>query len=286
METIKELLDYYITLQPIEVVYRPNERVPWGRNRKMYDGNCNYEYNHRTILDNEVVFDFDSEKMEENLDNSWLVCEKLVADNIDFSVWDTGNKGIHIHTFWSNLSEFKDRALMKKTILKHYAYGMNIDYQLAGKHLVRMEYGKNEKRRSNEKQPLYFEGTIQFNIINDNLIEQYKLELNRYIERRLTTPANVDEQIIKDFLEGKYIIKDGREKFLFFLINELKTRIPQDELGTRLITWYRYSGGSKLSDQEIRIKVHYHYASGVNYTLGLGFFKSLLKMYQAEIKEE
>lgn len=278
MDTIKEYLDYYSTIQPIEVVYRPNPKVGWGRNRKIYDGKCDLKYNHRTILDNEVVFDFDSDKKEENLENSWIVCERLSEDNIYFTVWDTGSKGIHIHCLFNGLTEYKDLSTIKRTILKYYAYGMNIDYQLSTKHLIRMEYGINDKVWANNKQPLS-DTSIVWNNIPEIIIIEYKKELNKYLERRLLTPVDVDEQIIKDFLEGKFEVTDGREKFLFFLINMLKNKIPENDLGDRLISWYKYSGGSKLSEQEIRRKIRYHINSGITYSFGMNFFNKLLDDY-------
>jgi len=286
MNTIKEYLDYYSTIQPVEVVYRPNPKVGWGRNRKIYDGVCDHKYNHRSILNCEVVFDFDSDKRDENLENSWIVVNRLGEDGLHFNVYDTGNKGIHIHTFWNKITEFKDLATMKKTILKHYAYGMNIDYQLAGKHLVRMEYGVNEKVRTNTKESLSDSDTILFNDIPDFIIKEYQEELNKYLERRLTTPVELDDQVIKDFLEGKFEIKDGREKFMFFLINSLKNKIPENDLADRLISWYFYSSGNKLTEQEIRRKVHYHINRDINYSFGMSFFKKLLEDYDVKRKED
>lgn len=297
MNSIKECLDTYAKLQVIEVVYRPNERVTWGRNRFTISNGLyietnnivklkipDYDYNHRTILDNEVVFDFDSDKQEENLENSYIVCEKLINDNIYFTVWDTGNKGMHIHTFWNNLKEFSDLVLMKKTILKHYAYGMNIDYQLAGKHLVRMEYGINEKKRGNTKEPLS-DVALSFNDVPESIIQEYKEELNRFLTRRIEVPMELDDQLLKDFLEGKFEIRDGREKFMFFLINTLKGKMQKEDLVSRLISWYRYSGGVKLTDLEIKRKVDYHINKGVTYTFGMKFFDSLMKEYDVKRKE-
>ena len=284
METIKEYLNYYSTLQSIEVVYRPHPRVSWGRNRKMYDGNCDLEYNHRSILDCEVVFDFDSEKQEENVENSFEVVQRLSNDNIYCTVWDTGNKGMHIHTLWSNIKEFKDLTLMKKTILKYYAYGMNIDYQLASKHLVRMEYGINDKKWHNNKMPLS-DTEIVYNTIPEHIIEQYKIELNRFLTRKLDTPIELDDNLLKEFLEGKFEIVDGREKFMVFLINALKNKMQEEELVSRICSWYFYSSGTKLTERDIRAKVRYHITRNVNYSFGMHYFKSLMKDYDVKRKE-
>jgi hypothetical protein len=284
MEQIKQLLDEYSKYQPVEVVYRPNERVTWGRNRKIYDGNCEHPYNHRTILDCEVVFDFDSDKQEENIENSWKVCNLLGDDDIDFTVWDTGNKGMHIHTFWDGLHLFADRTLIKKTILKHYAYGMNIDYQLAAKHLVRMEYGINEKKRTNNKMPLS-DWSFSFNRVPEFIIAEYKEELNKFLTRRIDTPIELDDTLLKDFLEGKFEITDGREKFMFFLINSLKGKLVKEDLVSRMQSWYAYSGGVKLSPQEIQRKVEYHINRGMTYSFGMKYFESLMKDYDVKRKE-
>ncbi len=236
-EQISKLINYYSTLQELELVYRPNEKVNWGKNRFTISNGLylnerfkipDYNYNHRTILTWEVVFDFDSDVVQENIDNSYLVIEKLSEDNIAFSVYATGNKGVHIHTFWKDLDKFRDLTLIKKTIMKYYAYGMSIDYQLASKHLVRMEYGVNEKKRHSFKTPLQDEEEIVFNTVPEFIISKYQEELNAYLLRRIDAPINVDDSLIKDFLNGQYVVNDGREKFLFYLIHALKGRIQKE----------------------------------------------------------
>lgn len=292
MNTISTRLGFYqsITLAEIELVYRPNERVSWGKNRKMYDGNCDLQYNHRSILPFEVVFDFDSDDIEENVENSFKVITQLEEELVNpiYSVWSTGGKGIHIHTLWKDLESFKDLTLMKKTIMKHFAYGMKIDYQLASKHLVRMEYGVYEKVRNVDrptKTPIYDVISLDeyLNIVPSNIISEYVNELNSYMIRRIDAPANVDNDLLREFLDGKYVIRDGREKFLYYLIHALKGKMPQNEVTDRLTSWYQYCGGTKLTREHIRQKVLYHWDK--KYSFGVNFFNNLMKDYDVKLKE-
>lgn len=283
-KAIKELLDEYSKLQPLEVVYRPNERVSWGRNRKMYDGKLDLDYNHRTLMNCEIVFDFDDEKKSINEECALEVCKRLQSDNIVFSLWDSGNKGYHIHTFWKDLDKLTDLKVMKTVIMKYYAKDFKIDYQLAGKHLVRMEYGVNEKNRDNNKTLLVGNTNIIFNDITSYFIELYKTELNKYLFRSIEKTPDMDNKLLKQLLEGEYVVKDGREKFLFYLINSLKSTFPEDELTNRLTSWYYYTQGSKLTRVQIKNKIHYHYNSGTTYSFSNDSLKKLMKEYNVEKK--
>lgn len=273
---IKELLDKYSLKEELTVVYRPNTRVDWGRNRKQYDGNCEYEYNHRSILSNEVVFDFDSDKREENIDSANKVIDLLLGFGIKYSVWDTGNKGYHIHTFWK-MDGITDIPLLKKTILKYFAYGLKIDYQLAGKHLVRMEYGINEKKRDNYKTLVAENGDsfIEPNKIFPELFNEYQHELNKYLTRRIEKVEGIDNKDIEDLLNGVIPVEDGREKILFFLICKLRHRFTQQEMLERISAWYYYSGGTKISKEELRRKIAYHYNKNINYSFRPDFIQKI-----------
>lgn len=260
MNTIKEYLDYYSEIQPIEVVYRPNQRVDWGRNRKIYDGNCNYEYNHRSILDCEVVFDFDDGKYDINLAVAKEVMSKLDEDEISYQAWNTGNKGIHIHILFEDLNKAKDLSLMKRTILKHYAWGKNIDYQLSGKHLVRMEFGIHEKKRDSYKSCLSGEGaTIKINRIPIKIWTEYTQAVLSQINRKVKVENPEIEGIVKDIISCKIVLRDGRKNMLWFLIHQLKGKMDQDKVMDTLISWYHYQGGTELTDEQIRRQVRYQW---------------------------
>ncbi len=269
-ERIKNLLDEYSKLQKIEVCYHPHNKMSWGRNRKIYDGDCDLDYNHRQILDCEVVFDFEESNIDENLKKANEVMNKLEEDDLFYHSWTTGNKGVHIHTFWAGLNQFKDIVLMKKAILKHYAFGMEIDYQLAGKHLIRMEYGKNENKLNKFKEPLkencqevYRGATLidvsYFNDVPKSIIDEYQIELNRYIIRRLEKTDDTEmNDVVKQLLEGQILVEDGRERMLFYLIHHLKERMTYEDMVSKLTSWYRYNSGTKLTNGQIASKIKYH----------------------------
>lgn len=52
-------------------------------------------YNHRDVLPNEVVFDFDEEEYEDNAHNSAKIATRLKQTGMKYSVWVTGGKGMH-----------------------------------------------------------------------------------------------------------------------------------------------------------------------------------------------
>jgi hypothetical protein len=271
------LLNLYAALYQFEVVYRPNERVGWGRNRKIYDGKFDLAYNHRSILPNEVVFDFDSEDTRENEVNALEVMARLQEDGATPRLFSTGNKGYHIHVFYEDLEKFKDLKLIKTCILKHYAYGMKIDYQLAGKHMVRCEYGLNEKsvRSGVEKykEPIKLCGSPFIpGKIPEEILEKYKTAQIRHVVNDVADLAGTYDEEVRKLLSGEIKVRDGREKALFYFIHILKKQMPIDDVKSKLKTWYSYSGGTKMTPQQIDMKVDYHWNK--NYPLDKRYLKN------------
>jgi hypothetical protein len=238
-----------------------------------------YEYNHREILFNEVVLDFDDKDFDTNLVNAKEVMLKMDADQVTYYAYKTGGKGIHLHTFWNGMDKVKDISLMKRTIMKYYAWGMNIDYQLSGKHLVRMEYGVYEKTRKNIKEPLFeFHEDIprRGNVITKALWTNYINSIMSSINRRLDLDINPEvEGIVKDIITGKIVLVDGRKNMLWFLIHQLKGKMEQDEVISKLISWYNYNGGTELSDEDIRRQVVYQWSR--TYSFSKSWIDRLLK---------
>jgi hypothetical protein len=259
----QEYLDYYLRFEPIEVVCHPHERISWGRNRKIYDGVFDLEYNHRSILNSEVVFDFDDSDCKKNETNSLIVCQRLLEDKLNFSYWSTGNKGYHIHTLWNNFDKISNPVSMKKIILKHYADGMKIDFQLAGKHLIRAEGGLNEKNlvKMRSKSLIYDNQGIRWNNFTEEIMNKYKQKLVEDSAKKIlkSNESDVPNKKLGMLLNGEIKIQDNREKILFFAIHQLKKSHEFEEVCSTLCSWYRYSGGHKLSDSQIKSKVRYHW---------------------------
>ena len=264
----KKYLDKYKQLQEIEVVYRPHQRVSWGKNRKVYKGNMDLHYNHRTILTNEIVFDFDEGNIPQNYQD---VKHKLEQDKQGFEAFQTKGstkEGIRLHSFW-DFTRVKDKSLMKKLILKHYAYGKGIDYQLCGKHLIRCEYGFYEKEYAKQVYNLLLYkysvdniyGEKELNIIPQEVWDKYyEYKKNQVIKSYARSKnLSVNNELINKLLKSKVKVEDGRERIMFFLIHQLKEEYSPKELGDVLINWYHYNGGHKMSVWEIRKKIKYHW---------------------------
>ena len=278
----KEYLDKYSKQESIEVVYRPHERMSWGKNRKIYnpsDKNCmNLHYNHRSILSNEVVFDFD----EGNIPQNYIdVTKKLKEYNINYrTFWTKGStkEGIRMNTFW-NFSNVKDASLMKKIILKHFAYGKGIDYQLCGKHLIRAEYGFYEKEYSKQVYNVFKE---EFKVNNSPSTIPYvcwakytEYKKNEAVRNYATvTGVSIKDEMVDKLLNAKIHVEDGRERILFYLIHQLKTKYDAKKVGDVLINWYHYNGGCKLTPYLIRRKVKYHWLK--SYTFREHYLETLL----------
>ena len=123
--------------------------------------------------------------------------------------------------------------------------------------------------------------------------------VNRKYQRKLVWTVEEKEFLVDSILNGlpiplillaqigdkKFEIVDGREKFMFFLINALKNKMQEEELVSRICSWYFYSSGTKLTERDIRAKVRYHITRNVNYSFGMHYFKSLMKDYDVKRKE-
>lgn len=280
-DTTKEYLDFYIKKQTfIEVVFHAHNRMSWGRNRKNYDGNMDCPFNHRQILIDEVVFDFDDESAEVNAETAEIVSAKLRSHGIKFSVWHTGGKGIHIHTLWNNLWRLNNTSLIKKRILKFFAFGRKVDYQLAGSHLVRAEWGlyeKNYPRFEKYKTLIADCGGLEYNDILPEIFESYKNDLSNEIVRSLDKTGGEldDKEKVKKLMDGDIKIRDGRERVLFYLIHQLKKIYEFDDVVKKLQSWYYYNGGSKLTPGQIRYKVKYQWKR--NYSFGSTYLDDFIK---------
>ena len=100
MKTLQWWLRRYIQFQDsILLVYRPTLKSWWGDRCYYLDDDYlqSKPYNHRSVLDNEVVIEFDEEDKTLNRKCADYVCKRLKTDNIGFSKWDSGNKSIHVH---------------------------------------------------------------------------------------------------------------------------------------------------------------------------------------------
>lgn len=90
--------------------------------------------NHRQILLNEIILDFDRPiKKEEALYDKDIrdLVAKLKSEDWRFIVYHTGSKGLHIHIFWTPLSTLsrQDRESFRQSMIKDYSWFSGLDLQ-------------------------------------------------------------------------------------------------------------------------------------------------------------
>lgn len=285
MNTLTTYLTKYYKMQDkILLVHRTSLQDNW-RDRCFYLGdkyNSSTPYNHRSVLNNEIIIEYDKDDPSENKRLIKEVSKRLDEDKMKYSLWSSGNKSIHLHIF-VNINEAQNLPLLKKSFIRYYCDGLDIpDLQVcANNHLIRAEYGVHEKT-GNKKLPLY--RSKEYPFINDipNLVwNLYSNERRDSIIRKINK-SDADITSLKGF---KYVVtahefresEDGRERALFMLIHILKPQYKDDKEGLIkfLQDWYRYSSGYKITDKQIAGKVHYHWSR--NYHIGVKYLNELLE---------
>ena len=269
------LTKYYKYQDKILLCYRENEGVPWT-NRCFYldeKYNSRTPYNHRSILNNEIIIEYDNKDKEENIRLTKLVRTNLDKDKVKYMVWDSGNKSIHIHIL-VDLKNATNIPLLKKTFIRYYCRDLPIpDLQLcSSNHLVRSEYGIHEK--TGRKKELIYRHP-EYPCINDIkplIWDNYSDSRRESLARKIVNNST-EITALKGF---KYLVtahefkeaEDGRERALFMLIHILKPQYKDKkaELISFLQDWYHYSGGYKLTPKQIENKICYHWSREYNIT--------------------
>lgn len=264
--SLKQYLRLYNDMQEnIIVCYRPSEKHGWN-DRTLYlsDEYDEYKaYNHRSILENEVVIEFDNEDVAINKELILKVEKSIKDEGVQYSLWHSGNKSYHLH-FFINPGKCKNISLLKKVLMRHYTEDCSElpDLRLSGNHLVRAEYGVHEKSGRTKHRLRETPHYPQPKYISKLLWKKYIAEQQRIVKARMTMNLNeLDTHPSVKFLLDTAQFKeceDGRERALFILIQVLRHKYEKDNLIKTLQEWYRYSGGTKFSDFDIERKVKYH----------------------------
>jgi len=283
--TLQFFLEKYYEIQDqILVCYRPTEDNSWS-DRCLYlseNYDDNKPYNHRSILKNEIVIEFDDKNKESNLQNALEVAKRLRADGFKIAMWFSGNKSTHLHTF-VDMGQCSNPRLMKNIFIRHYSEGLPVpDLQLcADNHLIRAECGVHE--RTGEKKE-FIEMDKEYpklKKISSALWDRYTNAMQTVTQRRISTDLNSLESLrgFQFILTTDEFRKsdDGRERALFMLIHVLKKKYEnrQADLIKYLQDWYRYSSGRKMTDRDIELKVKSHWNR--SYTPGRTYLNELLE---------
>lgn len=257
---------YHKKQEQLLLVHRPTLKHSWA-DRCYYLGE-GYDqekpYNHRIILLNEVVIEFDDKDPLVNESCALSVSKRLKRDGISHSMWDSGGKSLHLH-FFINPKTAGSVRLLKKVVMRHYTEELPIkpDMRLAvDTHLIRAEYGVHEGTGRRKRLIFKSRGYLQDNTLPLTVWQKYANSRTTVIKREASKNLDGECSCISyiassvDFKENH----DGRERALFILIHSLKSKKTKDELVEFLVDWYKYSGGYKLSDLDISRKVAYHYS--------------------------
>jgi len=247
-------------------VYRENEDSSWKRSVYLDTSyNPHTPYNHRSILNCEVVIEFDDDDKAVNKKLADEVCKRLSKDNIGFSKWFSGNKSVHVH-FLIDVGEATNLTALKRVILKHYSEGIpNPDLQLCSDHLIRAEFGLHEK--TGKYKTLIYKTKDFFlkSRLPQIIWDKYCDEMYTLSRRRLSTDLKDIEhsEVFKKIMDTAWYsttVNDGRETMLYIIIQVLKKKYTKEDMIDYLWAWYKYTKGTKLSRNDIVMKVHYHYS--------------------------
>ena len=185
-------------------------------------------------------------------------------------MWFSGSKSYHVH-FFIDVKQATNISLLKSVVMRYYTKDLDIkpDLGLAGKHLVRAEYGLNEKtgnpKRKIRESPSYPQ---EASIVTEAW-QQYVREMNWLLKRTMSVNVKdlADSDLIKRLLDTTYFndnVKDGRSRVLFVLANVLKAKYEKKDLVSLLQNWYKYTNGKKLTDGQIAHQVYRAYNSDMS----------------------
>lgn len=282
---IKYLNKYYDIQKDIKLVYRPDIHSSWKRvDFLSQEYNPHTLYNHRSVLNNEVVIEYDEDDPSLNKILIDMVSRRLVEDGIHWAKWHSGNKSTHLH-FLINPEKASRLNLLKSAFLQVYGIinfkGVRYspDFQLTSSNcLVRAENGIHEKTGQKKKLISTYGKYPSISEVPDKVWYKYTKLVKKVIRQKIST---VDVDILKSD-KFKYFLKtenmrltdDGRERVMFMLIHLLKPQYEDKrELAKFIEDWYKYSGGYKLSPRQIAGKVYYHWNR--RYTIGWQYLDRL-----------
>lgn len=268
-----QYLDKLYSIQPqILLVSRLDNKSHWG-DSCLYLGdkyNSYKEYNHRSMLDTEIVFEYDLDNKEVNRKYIDLIATKLSKDKIEWAKFDSGNKSVHLHCFIA-VKNARSIPGLKRQFVKYYTSDLpKPDMLLIStmNHLIRCEYGLNEKTG---KKKVLISKTSKYPMVCDIpsdiwvKYQKYSEWLSKY-NMTMKVSSLKDSDAIKFILDTKNFekIKDGRKRGLFSLIWSLQGSMSKEELISLLTSWYKYANGNTFSENDIIKYINYY--EGKNYS--------------------
>lgn len=267
MSSLTQYLREYYKYQPegIVLVYRESKDKGWN-NRAIYLGE-NYNpltpYNHRVMLQNELVCEWDNDDLELNKKYADEVTRRMKKDGLKVAKWFSGSKSYHVHCLL-NVGSCTNIPLLKRVIIRHYTKGLPIpDLQLCGNnHLIRAEYGLHEKTGKRKELISKDKDFPCLSEIPKEVWNLYYKEVSIIMNRKVSIDTKEFEQLpgIQHLFKTEEFKKynDGRKRGCLLLIFALKDKYNKEELTEYVWSWLKYNGNTDLDKSDVAKKVHYY----------------------------
>lgn len=285
----------------ILLVHHPTPSSNWEREHISQAQWQQKTYNHRSILQNELVIEYDDENQDTNYAYAKEASRRLTWDNVPHSMWHSGNKSTHIHALF-NLKQIQDKQLMKEIMLRRYGYiqteeGEDVlpDMQLSHKgHLIRAEHGVHEKTRRHKTMITQDYKYPQLTHVPEKLQERYDSQIQKARQKdeerkyEETNTLYIQNNPLYKYLknpENMRRVGDGKKRFMFLLINVYRQRgLTQEETTQKVTEWYKESGGQIYT--EFIIKQHVRHSYENQYTPGKNYLNNIKQSIQHRLPEE
>ena len=303
----------------ITLVSRESGTTWWGNRVKYLDDDYNSSkfpfYNHRSVLDCEVVIEYDNPDKSLNFRFIKKAEELIKRDGLDYAIWFSGGKSYHLHIMM-NFKNASRLSLIKKTVIRYYGtfyingrnhivsqfdyngfsdvkkdkyVRMLPDLRLSdNNHLVRAEFGLHEGSGFHKglirKTPTYGDS---LSVVSSVIWQSYADKVTAVIKRQVSIGVGnvIDSPEVKLLLSTTNFKQygDGKKRVLFILINLLKKTVynpeglyGKSELVDFLWDWYKYVGGYELTKNSISGMVGYYWSRDYS-RMGIGYIREVLE---------
>lgn len=223
-------------------------------------------YNHRTVMDEELVADFDCDASE-LAKNAQVLISRLEQEGMAYSVWRTNGEekgGIHVHALFDIPKNVSDKPLLKKLLLEYLVgdlYALGLDTQVLGKHLIRFEGGAYDKQPASVagcKTLVKSRGDVlKKNRVPESVWKQYQMKVlswtiknlrqKRAIDANSDTPKSIQYILSSKFKDHR----DGAKRALFVLASYYR-KLPDEDLFKMLREFSRYNCKEPVTDWSIK----------------------------------
>lgn len=222
-----------------------------------------YEAEHREIFPDEIIIETDLTSKRQNMLFARRFCKRLGINRFSYFRWDSGNKSKHIQIFFPQLRRVysSDKRKKLKELFIRWLCGCkrnfpscsycdgdrkgngiidcpvvlkNIDMQLCGNHMIRMEYSPHPKtgRRKRLEESYVFDEPNKLPI---KVIKQFN-KLKPNLKTNIKNVKQFSKMMCLHYFLHKSV--DGcRKRILFSLVNNLKSTKSAQEVSDIIHDW-------------------------------------------------